>query len=154
MNEHAHGTRLLIATGVAVADTAELPPVVRMLIDAASEILVITPILPSGVQWLVSDTDRARHDADERLEIVMRQIAAMAPSADLHEAIGDETPLTAFADAVGRFHPDHILIARRAEDHEAWQERHLVDRLLHRFHIPLSVFEIDRAGHVPRQAPA
>jgi hypothetical protein len=73
----------------------------------------------------------------------------MAPSADVHDAIGDETPLTAFADAVARFRPDHILIGLRADDHEAWQERHLVDRLLHRFHIPLSVFEIDEAGHIP-----
>ena len=63
--------------------------------------------------------------------------------------IGDETPMTAFADAIRHFRPDHVLIALRSADHEAWQERRLLDRLRHEFRIPMTVFEIDRAGHVP-----
>jgi hypothetical protein len=50
---------------------------------------------------------------------------------------------------VRRFRPDHILIALRASDHSAWQERHLVDRVREAFHIPITVFEIDRLGQVP-----
>jgi hypothetical protein len=47
--------RLLVATGVAVAGINELPPLVRGLIDAASEVLVITPILPGGLlPWTTS----------------------------------------------------------------------------------------------------
>jgi hypothetical protein len=54
-----------------------------------------------------------------------------------------------FADAVRRFEPDHILVALRASDHSAWQERGLVDRVREAFPLPLTVFEIDREGHVP-----
>ena len=64
-------TRLLIVTGAAVADVAELPPLVWSLIESASEILVITPVLPGRLQLLVSDTERVGHDADERLRRVM-----------------------------------------------------------------------------------
>jgi hypothetical protein len=39
-------SRLLIVTGAVVADVAELPPLIRSLISAASEILVVAPVLP------------------------------------------------------------------------------------------------------------
>jgi hypothetical protein len=142
------GTRLLIVTGAAVAAVAELPPLIRSLISSASEVLVIAPVLPGRLQWLVSDTDRVRQEADERLQAVMAHVETLAPGAE-RGAVGDETPLSAFADAVRRFRPHHILIALRASDHSAWQERQLVDRVREAFHIPLTIFEIDRVGQVP-----
>jgi hypothetical protein len=141
-------TRLLIATGEAAADTDELPALVRALIQSASEILVITPILVSRLRWLASDTDRARYEADERLGVVLGHITALAPGADTRAQIGDETPLTAFDDAIRAFQPDHILVALRSADHNAWQERGLVDTLRRDHQIPVTVFEIDRAGRV------
>jgi hypothetical protein len=141
-------TRLLIATGEAVASTEELPALVRTLIASASEILVVSPVLVSRLRWLASDTDRARYEADERLAAVLGHVEELAPEATAHSQVGDETPLTAFADAIRRFGPDHILVALRAADHAAWQERGLLDSL-REFHIPITVFEIDRAGHVP-----
>ncbi len=142
-------TRLLIVTGAAVADITELPPLVRSLIESASETLVVTPVLPGRLRWLASDTDRVRHEADERLQTVISHLEELAPEAATAGAVGDETPLSAFADAVRRFRPDHILLALRAADHSAWQERGLTDRIREGFHIPLTIFEIDRAGHVP-----
>jgi hypothetical protein len=139
------GTRLLIATGEAAAAVDVLPPLVRMLINTASEILVMTPVLPGGLEWLVSDTDRARHEADERLSTVLGQVEAIAPEADVRTEIGDETPITAFQDAIRNFGPDHILIALRSADQSGWQERGLVDRIIRDFGIPITVFEIDRA---------
>ena len=139
--------RLLVATGAAVADIDELPPLVRGLIDAASEVLVITPILPGGLQWLASDTDRARHEADERLGTVLGQLGAM--DVQVEGRVGDETPLTAFDDAVGQFRPDHILIALRNSDHAGWQERGLLDKVRERFRLPITVFEIGAEGEVP-----
>ena len=143
------GTRLLIVTGAAVADVAELPPLVRSLIESASEILVVSPVLPGRLQWLVSDTDRVRHEADKRLGTVISHLEELAPEAATAGAVGDETPLSAFADAVRHFRPDHILLALRASDHAAWQERGLTDRVREGFHLPLTIFEIDRAGQVP-----
>jgi hypothetical protein len=142
-------SRLLIVTGAAVTDVAELPPLIRSLISSASEILVVVPILPGRLQWLASDTDRVRQEADDRLQTVAGHVGALAPDASEAASVGDETPLSAFADAVRRFRPHHILIALRASDHSAWQERQLVDRVREAFHIPITIFEIDRAGRVP-----
>ncbi len=142
------GRRLLVATGAAVADVDELPPLVRGLLDAAAEVLVITPILPGGLQWLVSDTDRARHEADERLNVVLGHMQALGVPAE--GRVGDETPLTAFDDAVREFRPDHILIALRAGEDAGWQERGLVDQVRARFRIPITSFEIGPEGRVRR----
>src|SRR5689334_11635907 len=141
--------RLLIVTGAAVAEVDELPPLIRSLISSAAEILVIAPVLPGRLQWLASDTDRVRQEADDRLQAVMTHVGTLAPAAAEGGAVGDETPMTAFADAVRSFRPHHILIALRASDHGAWQERGLTDRVLEAFHIPITIFEIDRVGRVP-----
>jgi hypothetical protein len=145
-------TRLLIATGEAAADVDELPRLVRALIESASEILVITPVLVSRLRWLASDTDRARYEADERLEVILGHIQALSAKVEISTQIGDDSPLTAFDDAIRTFRPDHILIGLRSADHDAWQERGLIDALRSTFHIPMTVFEIDRAGRIP--APA
>jgi hypothetical protein len=108
----------------------------------------MTPILTSRLRWLASDTDKARHEADERLSTILGHVEAVA-NAETEGIVGDETPMTAFSDAVRNFEPDHILIALRASDHDAWQERGLIDAILQSFHIPVTVFEIDRAGRVP-----
>ncbi len=60
--------RLLIATGAAAVDAAALPPLVRFLIEAASDRFVVTSQLPGALHWLVSDIDGATHEADGRLE--------------------------------------------------------------------------------------
>jgi hypothetical protein len=142
------GRRLLIATGATVADVNELPPLVRGLIGAASDVFVITPILPGRLEWWVSDTDRARLQADERLNAVLGHMEEMEVPAG--GRVADETPLTAFDDAVRDFHPDHILIALRGAEQAGWQERGLIDQVRARFRLPITVFEIGAGGHVPR----
>jgi hypothetical protein len=140
------GTKLLVATGAAVADVEQLPPLIRELLEEASEILVITPMLPGRLQWLASDSDRARHEADERLNTVLGQLAELDVAAT--GRIADDTPLTAFADALRDFPADHILIAIRNSEHAGWQERGLIDEI-RAFGIPITVFEIDASGAVP-----
>jgi hypothetical protein len=143
------GTRLLIAAGGAVADLEELPPLVLRLIETSSEILVVSPVLVGRLRWLASDTDRARYEADERLGVVLGHVQELAPGTEAQAHVGDESPLTAFDDAIRMFRPDHILVALRGADHAAWQERGLVDAVLEAFHVPITVFEIDQAGLVP-----
>jgi hypothetical protein len=137
--------RLLVLAGAAVSDMDELPPSVRALIDAADEVFVVTPTLPSWLQWLMSDVDGARHEADERLGVVLGQLRDADIAAD--GTVGDDTPLTAAEDHVRAFQPDHLLVALRSPEHAAWQERGLLDGLERAFHLPMTVFAIDADGH-------
>lgn len=130
--------RLLIAVGQAAADAAEVPSGVRALIDTASEVMVIAPTLPSRLQWLMSDTDRATERADERLRVVLGHLDDLGAKA--RGRVGSDDPLVAFDNAIREFAPGHILIALRPEERAGWQERALIDEVLARFGLSVTVF--------------
>lgn len=132
--------RLLIAVGQAAPSASALPFGVRLLIEAAEEVLVISPTLPGRLDWLASATDAASEQADERLGVVLGQLAEIG--ADPQGEIGADDPLLAFEDAIARFSPTHLMIGLRAEDRAGWQERGLLEALLQRVTVPITVFEI------------
>jgi len=142
VNDEADGgsARLLIVTGDAASDMGEIPFGARLLIDGASEILVVAPALPTRIAWLASDTDRTREVADERLSVVLDQLEEIGTPVE--GAVGADDPLLAFEDAVADFHPHHILIALRPSDDSGWQERGLIEKVFHRFGLPVTVFRI------------
>src|ERR1700756_4138267 len=74
MAQDVSGTRVLLVTEAVVADVSEVPLLARGLMESACDVLVVTPILPTRLQWLASDIDRATHEADERLQAVMGQV--------------------------------------------------------------------------------
>jgi hypothetical protein len=130
--------RLLIVTGGAAGSAESVPASIRSLIDGASEILVIAPTLPSRIDWLASATDKARDRADERLSRVLEQIGEMGASAE--GSVGADDPMLAFEEAVQEFRPDHLLVSLRDVDRAGWQERGLLDLIVQRFALPLTVF--------------
>jgi hypothetical protein len=134
------GAKLLIAAGQAASSSDTLPVGVRMLIDAADEIMVVAPRLPGRLDWLASATDAATERADERLAVVLGQLDELG--AEASGRIGADDPLLAFEDAIREFSPDHLLVALRGRDRAGWQERGLLDAIVERFDIPVTVFEL------------
>jgi hypothetical protein len=132
--------RLLIAAGGAAEGAGDVPATVRALIDAADEVLVIAPRLPSRLEWLVSDTDKAASEADERLQTVLGQLEELGVEAS--GDVGADDPLLAFDDAVRKFSPDHILVALREAERAGWQERGLLEQIEQRCGLPLTVFSL------------
>jgi hypothetical protein len=132
--------KLLIAAGELASGPDELPSGVRGLIDAADEILVVTPTLPGRFEWLASATDRAREQADERLQGVLGQLAEM--DSEARGAVGSDDPLEALADYVRQFAPDHLLVALRGGEGTGWQEQGLLDQIHERFGLPMTVFSV------------
>jgi hypothetical protein len=130
--------KLLIAAGEAASDLSEIPSGARLLIDAATEVLVVVPALPSRIAWLASDTDKTREIADRRLRVVVDQIADEETKTG--GVVGADDPMLAFEDAIADFQPDHILIGLRGPGQSGWQERGLVDKVLERFGLPVTVF--------------
>jgi hypothetical protein len=132
------GIRLLIAAGESAGSGDDLPVTIRQLLDVADEILVVTPALPGRFEWLASATDRAREEADQRLQTVLGQLDEV--EADTSGAVGSDDPLEAIADAVAQFSPHHLLIAFRAGEKAGWQESGLLDKVEDRFGLPMTVF--------------
>jgi hypothetical protein len=132
--------RLLIAAGESASSTGELPFGVLELINSAEEILVMTPALPSRLEWLASATDRAREQADERLGKVLGHLKEIGSEAS--GTVGADDPLLAFEDAIRDFPADHVLVALRADEHSGWQESGLLDKLRVGFDLPITVFSL------------
>ena len=109
------------------------------MIDAADEIVVVTPSLPGRWEWLSSATDKANDQADERLQAVLGHLGDLG--AEARGQVGADDPLLALEDAIREFAPDHLLIALRGGDRAGWQERGLLDQVLERFAIPVTVFQ-------------
>ena len=133
--------KLLIATGDAAGDPSELPDTIRSLIEQADEVFVIAPTLPKQLDWLMSDTDRARKQADERLQTVLGHIEEIGTTGT--GAVGSDEPIAALEDALRDFPADHVLIALRGAGTRGWQERGLLEQLIERLRLPLTVFALD-----------
>jgi hypothetical protein len=131
--------RLLIAVGQAAPSADALPFGVRLLIDGAEEILVISPTLPGRLDWLASATDRAKEQADERLRAVLGHLEEIGAEAE--GEVGADDPLLAFDDAIAQFSPTHLLVALREEDRAGWQEHGLLEALHERVRVPITVFD-------------
>jgi nucleotide-binding universal stress UspA family protein len=137
--------RLLFIADAAVADMDELPTAVRAVIDAATELYVVTPTLPGRLAWLTDDVDRFRHIADERLDTVLDHMRSTGAHVTGVAARG--SVITVIADAVEEFRPDHILIALRSPEHANWQERKLIAHVEERFGLPVTTYAVDVHGH-------
>jgi hypothetical protein len=92
------------------------------------------------LDWLSSATDIATERADERLQQVLGHLEELGAKAS--GRVGADDPLLAFEDAIREFSPDHLLIALRGRDRAGWQERGLLDSILERFEVPMTVFEL------------
>jgi hypothetical protein len=134
------GTKLLIAAGEAATSADQVPFGIRTLIDSADDILVIAPSLPGRLHWIVSDTDKAKQQADARLSTVLGQLDELG--AETRGRVGADDPLLALEDAIREFSPDHLLIGLRTGDRAGWQERGLLDQVQERFAIPMTVFQV------------
>jgi hypothetical protein len=131
--------RLLVAAGSAAKSADAVPESIGTLVESASEILVIAPVLPTRFEWLASATDKAREQADERLGAVLGHLDELGAS-ETRGAVGADDPMLAFEEAVADFRPDHILVALRDGHRADWQERGLLDDLLERFSLPITAF--------------
>ena len=143
----AEGKRVLVLAGAAVAELDELPAEVRAELDGAEEVFVVTPTLTTGIEWLMSDIDRARHEADERLDTILGQLESSGTNV-AGGAVGDDTPMTVVEDHVRAFDPTRIVLALRGSGTAGWQERDLVPRIESETGLPVVAFQIDSAGRV------
>ena len=134
------GTRLLVLAGEAARSFDQVPSALRALIAGADNVFVVAPTLPSRIEWLTSDVDRALTEAKDRLDLVLRQLHDV--NIEAAGAVGDDTPATVVGDAMRRFDPDHVLIAARSRDHADWQERRLTDAIENELLVPLTAFEV------------
>lgn len=119
--------------------TCECPAVIDEVercarVASGAVVLLVAPAVNSRVKHLVSDTDAALADAQERVDNAIGQLAERGVS--ISGAVGDANPLQAIEDALTLFAADQLIVATHPPEHSHWLEKKLLDRASQRFGLP------------------
>ena len=106
-----------------------------------SEVLVVTPALNSPVRHWTSDEDRARAEAQQRLEASLETLGRAG--IDARGEVGDGDPLQAIEDALRTFGADEVIISTHPEGRSHWLERGVVTGARERFAVPITHVVVD-----------
>ena len=106
-----------------------------------SEVLVVTPALNSPVRHWTSDEDRARAEAQQRLEASLERLGRAG--IDARGEVGDGDPLQAIEDALRTFGADEVIISTHPEGRSHWLERGVVTGARERFAVPITHVVVD-----------
>jgi hypothetical protein len=144
---------LIVATAPDPAD--ELRDRVAARLGDDVELYVVAPTSDLSVlEWLASDEDRKRREAERRAEAA----ADGAPGRLAYVGPGDPDPLQAIEDALRVFPADEIVLVTRPGEAMTWLEEDALHPLLERFGLPIVHIVDDdvspgeaqeRAKHVP-----
>lgn len=102
---------------------------IRSAIESRREVedvsvLVVAPAEHVGpLQWLTSQEDEARAEAEELAERAAHAVEAEVPTEEVHTEVGDRDPLLAVEDALADFPADEIVLAGHADDRTEAQLR-------------------------------
>jgi hypothetical protein len=105
------------------------------------DVLVVCPALNSPIRHWASDEDRARANAQLRLDASLARLAEAG--IDARGEVGDCEPLQAIEDSVRTFGPDEIIISTHPEGRSNWLEKGVVSGARERFAVPITHVVVD-----------
>jgi len=133
--------RVLVVANETVAGRKLHDAVRRSTVGQPSQVLVVSPALNSPLRHFVSDEDKARRQAQERLD---RSLHALADAGiDARGEVGDADPLQAIDDALRTFGADEIIISTHPEGRSNWLEKGIVTGAEKRFTVPITHVVVD-----------
>jgi hypothetical protein len=133
--------RILVVANETVAGGALRNAIAAAAEDARANVLVVSPALNTPLKHWVSDEDKAREAAEERLARSIRELERLGISA--RGEVGDADPLQAIEDALRTFGADMIIISTHPEGRSNWLERGVVSGARERFAVPITHVVVD-----------
>src|SRR3712207_266171 len=137
---HDDRHRILVVANETVAGEALRDEIVHRAGDGA-EVFVVAPALNSRLRHWTSDEDRARSEAQARLDASLAALAEAGVTA--RGQVGDDDPLQAMDDALRTFGADEIIISTHPSGRSNWLERDLVARARDRYECPIAHVVVD-----------
>jgi membrane protein implicated in regulation of membrane protease activity len=133
--------RILVVANETVGGGALRDRVEQRSSGYRTEVLVVTPALNTRLKTFTSDEDRAREQAQERLDASLARLREAGIEAN--GEVGDGDPLQAMEDALRTFGADEIIISTHPEGRSHWLERGVVDGARERFAVPITHVVVD-----------
>lgn len=137
--------RLLVVANETVEGTVLVETVRDIALSRDADVLVVAPALNTRLRHWMSDSDRAHHAAQQRLESTLARLRAAGVRAT--GSVGDADPLRAMEDAMRLFAADEIVIGTHPEVRSNWLAHDLVARACARFCLPVAHVVVDVAAH-------
>jgi hypothetical protein len=135
--------RILVIANETVGGEELLAAIKHRVEGVRAQVFVVCPALNSKLRHWVSDEDRARIEAQNRLDA---SLAAMQDGGiEARGQIGDGDPLLAIEDGIRIFAPDELIISTHPEGRSNWLERGIVDSTRERFALPVTHVVVDLA---------
>jgi nucleotide-binding universal stress UspA family protein len=142
MSNHHH---LLIVANETVEGSALVDTVRDIALSHDAEVLVVAPALNTRLRHYMSDSDRARRAAEERLARCLARLHAAGVRAT--GEVGDADPMLAIEDAMATFPADEIIISTHPEARSNWLAHDIVARTCARFGLPVGHVVVDLVSH-------
>ena len=105
------------------------------------QVFVVSPALNSPLRHWASDEDKARAQAQKRLNASLTRLREVG--IDAKGEVGDGEPLQAMEDALRLFGADEIIISTHPEGRSHWLERGIVEAARERFAVPITHVVVD-----------
>lgn len=139
--------RVLIIANALIANARQsLPASLRRDDAPARELLVIAPMLTTRLQSLCSDTDDARHAAEQRLRYIAADMGAFRSPP--RTSVGDENQLLAVSDALASFDADACVLVNHTREHANYHEHGVAEQIHEQFGLPITALTVDTHGRI------
>ena len=139
--------RILVVANETVAGAALRDEIVHRAGESA-EVLVVAPALNSRLRHWTSDEDRARAEAQARLDASLAALAEAGVEAD--GRVGDDDPVQAVDDALRTFPADELIVSTHPPGRSNWLEKDIVRILRERYGCPIAHVVVDLAHEESR----
>lgn len=137
--------RLLVIANETIAGKG-LHNHIRELTADGGRVIIIAPALSSRLEYVFSDVDKPREEAQKRLDA---SIALLHESGiDAEGEVGDASPVRAFEDAVSIYEPDGVLVSTHPEGRSNWIEKGIVEKIRAKTELPVEHVVVDISADV------
>jgi hypothetical protein len=133
--------RILVVANETVAGAELRDAIAQAASPHGAQVLVVAPALNTKVRHWASDEDRARAEAQERLDTSVARLSS--DGIDVRGEVGDSDPLQAIEDALRTFGADEIIVSTHPEGRSNWLERGVVASARQRFAVPITHVVVD-----------
>lgn len=111
------------------------------------EAFVVCPALNFRLRHWLSDEDRARQAAEQRLAESLAALRERGIKSD--GVVGDAHPVQAADDALRLFHADEIVVSTHPPDRSNWLEADIPSRIAARFYQPVTHVVVNLLEETP-----
>jgi hypothetical protein len=140
--------RLLVIANETIAGKG-LHNHIRELTADGGRVIIIAPALGSRLEYVFSDVDHPREEAQARLNDSFKLLHDSG--IDAEGEVGDISPVRSFEDAQVIYDPDGVLVSTHPEGKSNWLEKDVVEKIRAKTDLPVEHVVVDLEAEMSQE---